>query len=161
VNRLLAAKGANPIAPEQLTSGPDQLRALVDLCHLYGIAVVFDVVYNHAGGFDGDDESLYFWDRAPAGNNNDSLYFTDQGWAGGLSFALWNADVRQFLINSARYYIDEFHIDGFRYDEVSVLVNLNGEAGWSFAQDISRRRLASSSRGSFKTPSFGRSIRTS
>lgn len=135
-NRLRTAKGAPPLTAAQLTSGPNQLKAMIDLCHLYGIAVVFDVVYNHAGGFEGDDESLYFWDRAPNGNNSNSLYFTDQGWAGGLSFALWNRDVREFLINSARYYIDEFHIDGFRYDEVSALVNLNGGSGWSFCQDL-------------------------
>jgi 1,4-alpha-glucan branching enzyme len=136
LNRLLAAKGAPPLAISQLASGPNQLKAMIDLCHLYGIAVVLDVVYNHAGGFQGDDESLYFWDRAPNGDNNNSLYFTDQGWAGGLSFALWNRDVREFLIDSARYYIEELHVDGFRYDEVSALVNLNGESGWSFCQDI-------------------------
>jgi 1,4-alpha-glucan branching enzyme len=136
VNRLLAAKGAPPLAREQLASGPNQLKAMIDLCHLFGIAVVFDVVYNHAGGFEGDDEALYFWDRAPNGDNNNSLYFTDHGWAGGLSFALWNRDVREFLITSARYYIDELHVDGFRYDEVSALVNLNGGGGWSFCQDI-------------------------
>ena len=137
VNRLLAAKNCAPITEAQLVSGPNQIKALVDLCHLYGIAVAFDVVYNHAGGFSGDNESIYFWDRMPQGNNNDSLYFTDQGWAGGLSFALWNNDVRSFLINSARYYIDEFHVDGFRYDEISALVNLNGGSGWSFCQDMS------------------------
>jgi 1,4-alpha-glucan branching enzyme len=136
VNRLRAAKGAAPLEAASLAAAPDQLRALIDLCHLYGIAVVFDVVYNHAGGFEGDDESLYFWDRRPAGNQNDSQYFTDQGWAGGLSFAMWNADVRQFLINTARYYVDEFHVDGFRYDEVSALFALNGEAGVEFARDI-------------------------
>ena len=36
---------------DDITSGPAQLKAMVDLCHLYGIAVTFDVVYNHAGGF--------------------------------------------------------------------------------------------------------------
>jgi 1,4-alpha-glucan branching enzyme len=49
---------------------------------------------------------------------------------------LWNADVRQFLIDSALFYIREFHVDGFRYDEVSALVKLNGQSGWSFCQDI-------------------------
>src|SRR6266704_2578132 len=87
-----------------LSSGTHQLKAMIDLCHLYGIAVVLDVVYNHAGGFEGDDAGLYFWDRVQNGNNNNSLYFTDRGWAGGLSFALWNQDVRQFVINNAGYY---------------------------------------------------------
>ena len=47
---------------DRLAPGPNQLKAVVDLCHLHGIAVVFDVVYNHAGGFVGDDEAAYFWD---------------------------------------------------------------------------------------------------
>ena len=135
-NRLLAAKQHPPLTLDDLRSGTHQLKAMIDLCHLYGIAVVFDVVYNHAGGFAGDDAGLYFWDRAPNGNNNNSLYFTDRGWAGGLSFALWNRDVRQFVINNAVYYLHEFHVDGFRYDEISALVNLNGQTGWTFCQDL-------------------------
>ena len=89
------------LALADIQSGPGQLKALVDLCHVHGIAVVFDVVYNHAGGFsvDGkfDDNCLYYMDRRiNRGNNNDSLYFTDQDrGTGGLAFALWNDDVSQ------------------------------------------------------------------
>ncbi|MBT9329826.1 alpha amylase C-terminal domain-containing protein [Paracidobacterium acidisoli] len=137
VNNLLAAKGCEPLQLDDLSSGPAQLKALVDLCHVYGIAVVFDVVYNHAGGFFGDDHALYFWDRAvDNGDNNQSLYFTDQGLAGGLSFALWNDDVRQFVINNARFCLEELHGDGFRYDEISELLVMNGSSGWSFCQDL-------------------------
>jgi 1,4-alpha-glucan branching enzyme len=136
INRLLAARNCSPLANSDIATGPAQLKAMVDLCHLYGIAVVFDVVYNHAGGFEGDDQSLYFWDRYTDGENNQSLYFTNMGWAGGLSFALWNRDVRQFIINSALFYLNEFHIDGFRYDEISVLLELNGTSGWSFCRDL-------------------------
>jgi 1,4-alpha-glucan branching enzyme len=137
INRLLAAKGFPPITLADINSGPAQLKAMVDLCHLYGIAVTFDVVYNHAGGFQGDDQSLYFWDRAAGtSDNNQSLYFTNMGIAGGLSFALWNNDVREFILNGARYYIDEFHVDGFRYDEISALLSLNQDSGWSFCRDL-------------------------
>jgi 1,4-alpha-glucan branching enzyme len=137
INRILLAHGQSPFPDAaQLVPGPNQLKVLVDLCHLCGLAVVFDVVYNHAGGFMGDDEAIYFWDRFSDSNNNDSLYFTDQAYAGGLSFALWNQDVRQFLINSAEYYFDEFHIDGLRYDEISALLSLNQATGFSFCQDI-------------------------
>jgi 1,4-alpha-glucan branching enzyme len=142
INGLLEAKNVGRLNLNDIKSGPAQLKALVDLCHVYGIAVVFDVVYNHAGGFtvDGklDDESIYYWDRAvDRGNNNDSLYFTDQDrGTGGLSFAFWNNDVRQFIINSARYYIDEFHADGFRYDEISDLISMNCDSGWSFCCDL-------------------------
>jgi 1,4-alpha-glucan branching enzyme len=136
INRLLAARGFPPLALADIATAPAQLKALVDLCHLYGIAVIFDVVYNHAGGFFGDDQSIYFWDRARNGDNNQSLYCTDKGWAGGLAFALWNQDVRQFLINNARFFLNEFHADGFRYDEISVLLTLGGDSGASFCRDL-------------------------
>jgi len=136
MNRLLRAKGKAEMPLQYIVGAANQLRAMVDLCHLYGIAVVLDVVYNHAGGFEGDDESLYFWDRQAQGDNNNSLYFTNQDWAGGLAFALWKQPVRQFLIDNAAYYANEFHVDGFRYDEISVLVAKNASTGWSFCQDL-------------------------
>jgi 1,4-alpha-glucan branching enzyme len=46
--------------------------AVIDLFHLYGIAVILDLVYNHAGG-DFGDESIYFFDREEPGDNNRSL----------------------------------------------------------------------------------------
>ncbi len=152
INRLLAAKGFASITVADITFGYEQMKVMVDLLHVYGIGVMFDVVHNHAGGWGqwykvpesvapggvqkGDDFSLYFWDRAktngPDGNydNNQSLYFTDRGFVGGLSFALWNADVRGFLLNSALFHIRELHADGFRFDEISMLLAMNAASGW-------------------------------
>ena len=137
VNRLLTERvpGAAPYPDELLHGTLNQLRALVDLCHVHGIAAIFDVVYNHAGG-GFDDQSLYFFDRQPAGDQNRSLYFTDKGWAGGLVFAYWNSDVRQFLIDNAVTWLTECHGDGFRYDEVSVIRHEGGEWGYRFCQDV-------------------------
>lgn len=137
VNSLLAEKGRAPLALADITPGSAQLKCLVDLCHLYGIAVTFDVVYNHAGGFEGDDRATYFYDRAaPTTDNNQSLYFTAKGYVGGLSFALWNQDVRQFLINSAKTYLEEYHVDGFRYDEISALLAMSTNNGWQFCENL-------------------------
>ena len=131
LNTLLAAKNqpAYPSA-DVLKGSANQLRALVDLCHVYGIAVLFDVVYGHAGG-GFDDASLYFMDRMPLGDNNNSLYFTDQGIAGGLAFAYWNNDVKQFLIDNAKFWYEEYRIDGFRFDQVS---DIDSHGGWSTCQ---------------------------
>jgi 1,4-alpha-glucan branching enzyme len=145
INGLLAAKQHTPLQLKDICSGPGQLKALVDLCHVYGIAVVFDVVYNHAGGFDVsgqfDDHCLYYQDRvANRGNNNDSLYFTDQDrGTGGLAFALWNADVSQFLFDNAMYYLKEFHADGFRYDEISTLLSTGQGSGWEFCRALTTK----------------------
>jgi 1,4-alpha-glucan branching enzyme len=132
VNAILAEKGMPPVTADQLAPGPNQLKALIDLLHLNGIAVIFDLVYNHAGG-GFDEQSIYFLDRQPNGNNNNSLYFTDKGWAGGLIFAYWNAGIRDFLIQNAKFFLSEYHIDGARYDEVSVIDN---HGGWYFCQDL-------------------------
>ena len=157
INRLLAAKGFAPMTLKDITPGYAQMKVMVDLLHVYGIAVMFDVVHNHAGGWGqtytvpasvasggvlhGDDYSLYFWDRAkttgPDGNydNNQSLYFTDQGFVGGLAYALWNADVRGFLRNSTLYHVKELHADGFRYDEISMLLAMNRASGWQYCTE--------------------------
>jgi 1,4-alpha-glucan branching enzyme len=131
-NRLLAQHGLPPVSLEQIRPGPNQLKLIIDLCHLNGLAVLFDLVYNHAGG-GFDDQSLYFFDRRRYTSNNDSLYFTDAGWAGGLVFAFWKKEVRQYLIENARFFLSEYHIDGIRFDEVSVIDRFGG---WSFAQDL-------------------------
>ncbi len=134
INATLAEFGAPPLTLDQLRPGVNQLKCLVDLAHLHGIAVVFDLVYNHAGG-GFDPQSLYFFDRFTNGDQNMSLYFTDEGWAGGLVFAYWNANVRQFLIDNASAFLKEYRIDGIRYDEVRVISN-NRPAGVELCQDM-------------------------
>src|ERR1019366_7736403 len=59
---LLAAKGLAPYTVADLLGETNQLKALVDLCHAYGLAVVFDLVFNHAGGGFGD-QTIWFFDR--------------------------------------------------------------------------------------------------
>lgn len=133
-NAILQRRGQTPYASvDMLRDCDNQLRALIDICHVYGIAVLFDVVYNHAGG-GFDDGSIWFLDRMPYGNANDSLYFTDQGWAGGEVFAYWNSDVRQYLIDNAKLLYQEYRIDGLRFDEVSVMDRFGG---WATCQDLS------------------------
>ncbi len=134
-NSLLARHNQAPLTLDQLRPGGNQLKVVIDLYHLHGIAVILDLVYNHAGG-DFGDQSLYFLDRQVFHSNNDSLYFTDQGLAGGLVFAYWNEGVRQFLMDNAEFFLEEYHIDGIRYDEVSVIDN---HGGWSFCQNLATR----------------------
>jgi 1,4-alpha-glucan branching enzyme len=137
-NALLAAHGQPPLSLDELRPGPNQLKCLIDLLHLHGIAVIFDLVFNHAGpGF--DDQSLWFLDRQPPGDDNRSLYFTDHEWVGGRIFAYWKQPVRQFLGDNAVACLAEYHVDGIRYDEVSVMVN-NG--GLACAQEVTGRARA-------------------
>lgn len=132
VNRLLAEKNRPPLTTAQLTGQINQLKALIDLCHLCGLAVIADVVYNHAGG-NFDDQSIHFFDRPASLDNRDSIYFLPDGHAGGLVFAFWKREVRQFLIDNAKMFLEEYHIDGFRYDQVTVM---DEHGGWFFCQDL-------------------------
>ncbi|HSN05328.1 MAG TPA: alpha-amylase family glycosyl hydrolase [Nitrospira sp.] len=136
VNRLLEAKGLRRYRTEKLRGEMNQLKALVDLCHVHGLAVILDVVYNHAGG-DFGDQSLYFFDRqSPAGGQRNSLYFTAKGHAGGLVFDFSKPEVRDFLIQNAKFFLDEYRVDGFRYDQVSVIDHDGAPHGWGFCQDL-------------------------
>ena len=134
VNAALASFGEAPLTLDQLRPGINQLKCLIDLAHLYGIAVIFDLVYNHAGG-DFGDQCLWFYDRFTNSNKNNSLYFTDEDWAGGQVFAYWNAHVRQFLIDNAVFFLNEYRIDGIRYDEVRVISD-NVPSGRTLCQDM-------------------------
>jgi 1,4-alpha-glucan branching enzyme len=135
-NRLLVQQGKSPLSKGVLAVGINQLKALIDICHHYGIAVILDVVYNHASGdIKGQPESIYFFDRAAGTNPNDSLYFTDQDHTGPV-FAFWSQDVRQFLIDNATFFVDEYHVDGFRYDQVTVIDKQNVGHGWLFCQHL-------------------------
>jgi 1,4-alpha-glucan branching enzyme len=145
INAQLAGRNLTPFQLADLRGGMNQLKVLIDLCHISGIAVIFDLVYNHAGGGFGD-ESLWFFDRQPGANQQppiwfNSLYFSDHTWAGGNVFNFANPAVRQFLTNNARFFIDEYRVDGFRFDEVSVIDNEGRDAtgyshGWAFCQEL-------------------------
>lgn len=147
-NELLTKKGKSPLTKADISSGVGQLKAFIDIAHVYQMAVAFDVVYGHGGGFNGDDHCLYYMDRRSAVgyNNNESLYFTDKGEAGGLAFALWNPPVAQFLVDNATFYINECHADGFRYDEISQLLQAGQGSGWDFCRQLSDHVRATQNR---------------
>lgn len=143
INRLLRNRGARELQIAEVRSSINQLKVLIDVCHLYGLAVLLDVVYNHAGSAVKDQSSgLWFFDEMPRGNPNDSLYFTDQDHTGPV-FAFWEGreedhttDVQGFLINNARFFLEEYKIDGLRFDQVTVI---DQHGGWFFAQRLSER----------------------
>jgi 1,4-alpha-glucan branching enzyme len=132
VNRLYRQKGRPERTAAELSGQLNQLKTFIDLCHLYGIAVIADVVFNHAGG-PFDEQSLYFFDREQGPDNQNSLYFLRDGHAGGLVFAFWKQEVRQFLIDNGKALLEEYHLDGLRYDQVTVI---DEHGGWFFAQDL-------------------------
>jgi maltooligosyltrehalose trehalohydrolase len=111
--------GVDLFAPCRLYGTPDDLRAFVDTAHSLGMGVILDVVYNHLGP-DGNYltafSDAYFTDR----------YKTD--WGTPLNFDGPDAGpVREFFITNARYWIAEFHFDGFRFDATQSIFDESEE----------------------------------
>lgn len=94
---------------------PDDLRELVDTAHSHGLAVIFDMVFNHTSN---DFNPL--WQMIPEHplemqQNEGGLYFNGQtDW--GNRVDTWKQDVQNMLIDACKLYIREYHADGFRYD---------------------------------------------
>jgi maltooligosyltrehalose trehalohydrolase len=100
--------GVDLFAPCRLYGTPDDLRAFVDRAHAIGLGVILDVVYNHFGP-DGNYLGTYSDDYLHRDRENE--------WGDAINFDGNNAGpVREFFITNGRYWIEEFHFDGFRFD---------------------------------------------
>ena len=100
--------GVNLFAPTRLYGTPDDLRAFVNEAHSLGLGVILDVVYNHFGP-DGNYLGIYSDDYLHRERGNE--------WGDSINFDGENSEpVREFFITNGRYWIEEFHFDGFRFD---------------------------------------------
>jgi isoamylase len=104
--------------------GPiDEFRDMVKALHRAGIEVILDVVFNHTAegdhtgptfSFRGLDNSLYY-----ILEENRSRYANYSGTGNTLNAN--NAVVRRMILDSLRYWVEEMHVDGFRFDLASIL----------------------------------------
>jgi 1,4-alpha-glucan branching enzyme len=106
--------GYNPasfFAPESAYGTPAALRRLVDAAHGVGLAVIFDVVYNHAGP---GDNVLWAYD----GDDQDGgVYFRGgQQTRWGIGPAWHRPEVQDFFYENARMFLEEYRADGLRFD---------------------------------------------
>lgn len=119
--------------------GPYGLKRLVDACHQQGIAVILDVVYNHLG-----PEGNYMSHFAP--------YFTKTyrtPWGSAMNFDdAYSPGVRNFFIQNALHWFQDYHIDALRLDAVQAIYDLGAkhflrelaEAVDAFSQQDGRKR---------------------
>ncbi len=104
--------GVALFAPHTAYGGPAGLQALVNACHERGLAVILDVVYNHLG---------------PSGNYLGEFgpYFTSKyrtPWGDALNFDDSGCDeVRRFVIDNAKQWFRDYHIDGLRLDAIHAI----------------------------------------
>jgi 1,4-alpha-glucan branching enzyme len=103
---------ADFFAPESAYGKPEDLRRLVKSAHERGLAVIFDVVYNHASDV---DDSLWELDgnKKPSGG----IYFeSTPRTAWGPRPAHWKEEVRNFFLDHARMLLRDYRADGLRFD---------------------------------------------
>ena len=108
---------------------PEDFKELVDAAHGLGLRVIIDLIHSHAvrNEMEGlariDGTSYAYFHRGPRGEHSswDSLCF-DYG----------KPEVLHFLLSNCRYYLDEFKVDGFRFDGVTSMLYLHHGLGKTF-----------------------------
>ena len=111
--------GVNLFAPTRLYGIPEDLRAFIDRAHALGLGVILDVVYNHFGP-DGNYLGAFSNDYLRRDKEND--------WGDAINFDRENCGpVREFFITNGRYWIEEFHFDGFRFDATQCIFDRSEE----------------------------------
>ncbi len=109
---------------------PEDLKRLIDDAHSHGIAVIMDIVHSHA--VKNENEGLGLLDGTP------DLYFhTDPSrrehpaWDS-LCFDYGKNEVLHFLLSNCKYWLEEYHFDGFRFDGVTSMLYYDHGLGKAF-----------------------------
>lgn len=100
---------------------PEDLMYLVDRAHQHGIAVIMDWVPGH---FCKDAHGLYHFDGRNLYESDNELRAENREW-GTVNFDYGRTEVISFLISSAMFWLEEFHMDGLRIDAVGNMLYLN------------------------------------
>jgi isoamylase len=116
------APKAGYAATGKLGMQADELKALIKLLHQNGIEVFLDVVFNHTAEIGGDGPVISYRgldNRTYYMLKPDGSFFNFSGC--GNTMNCNNPVVRSMVLNCLRYWVSEFHIDGFRFDLASIL----------------------------------------
>jgi len=116
-------------APSSRFGTPEELKELIDEAHRNGIAVIMDIVHSHAvknqveglGNLAGDPNQFFYPGERHEHPAWDSLCF-DYG----------KDEVIHFLLSNCKYWLDEYHFDGFRFDGVTSMLYYSHGLGEAF-----------------------------
>lgn len=137
--------GYNPahiFAVESIYGGPDRFKIFVREAHKRGIAVILDVVYNHFGPSDLDLWQFDGWQE----NEKGGIYFYNDHRAetpwGSTRPDYGRAEVRRFIHDNVLMWLEEYHVDGLRYDSTLFIRSIDGNEendlpeGWTLMQQV-------------------------
>ncbi len=116
-------------APSSRFGTPEELKELIDTAHQNGVAVIMDIVHSHAvkneieglGNFAGDPNQYFYPGERHEHPAWDSLCF-DYG----------KNEVMHFLLSNCKYWLEEYHFDGFRFDGVTSMLYYSHGLGEAF-----------------------------
>jgi glycosidase len=112
--------GYNPnyyFAVDKYYGPANDLKRLIDICHQNGIAVVMDMVLNHSFGT--SPYVMLYWDKANNRPSAESPYYNTvpkHDYNVGFDFNHESPDTKYYASRVLKYWINEFHIDGYRFD---------------------------------------------
>ncbi|MDD7462673.1 MAG: alpha amylase C-terminal domain-containing protein [Prevotellaceae bacterium] len=116
-------------APSSRFGTPEELKSLIDTAHQHGIAVIMDIVHSHA--VKNEVEGL----GNLAGDPNQYFYAGDRhehpAWDS-LCFDYGKDEVVHFLLSNCKYWMEDYHFDGFRFDGVTSMLYYNHGLGEAF-----------------------------
>ena len=119
----------NFFAPSSWYGEPENLKYLINRAHELGIRVLLDVVHSHACPNVGEGLNLQ--------DGTDGQYFLEggEGWHPAWGTRLFNyrrVEVLHFLLSNLKYWMEEFHFDGFRFDGVTSMIYHDHGLGTAF-----------------------------
>ena len=108
---------------------PNDLKKLIDTAHKMGIAVLLDVVHSHA--CKNTREGINDFDGTPYQFFHEGARGEHSAW-GTKCFHYGKNEVIHFLLSNLKYWLEEYHFDGFRFDGVTSMLYLDHGLGTSF-----------------------------
>jgi maltooligosyltrehalose trehalohydrolase len=118
-------------APTRLYGPPDDFRRFVDRAHAVGLGVILDVVYNHFGTVDCTVNDF--------SDGYNSRHYENE-WGSPVNFdGEHSGPVREFFLANTRYWIEEFHLDGYRFDATQSIFDASDVHILAEMQQAARR----------------------